>query len=229
MCFILVACCCLFVLLVVHYSLLPNTGRVSSHQISKDHSQISVKLWLFVCWLRNKSLFLNFGVDPGTFQRIHSVREPFNISIKLSRIINLWRHPAEPVLMQIKDPERCGDSEKFLITDLHFHFSSIDLYIHFLVRWPYGIFSVYLFNNKKNWQMKLSSLTDMEADVFELLSVSGAFEGVTLTIMNTQTWEQSDVIKRFPECQTVPLKVQSPSLWDEQGVFVDSWFFGSRH
>lgn len=43
--------------------------------------------------------------------------------------------------------------------------------------------------------MKLSSLTDMEADVFELLSVSGAFEGVTLTIMNTQTWEQSDVIK----------------------------------
>lgn len=79
-------------------------------------------------------MFLNVGVDPGTFQRIHSVREPFNISIKLSRIINLWRHPAEPVLMQIKDPERCGDSEKFLITDLHFHFSSIDLYIHFLVR-----------------------------------------------------------------------------------------------
>lgn len=77
--------------------------------------------------------------------------------------------------------------------------------------------------------MKLSSLADMEADVFELLSVSGAFEGVTLTIMNTQTWEQSDVIKRFPERQTVPLKVQSPSLWDEQGVFVDSWFFGSRH
>lgn len=49
-CFILVACCWLFVLLVVHYSLLPNTGRVSSHQISKDHSQISVNFCSSAGW-----------------------------------------------------------------------------------------------------------------------------------------------------------------------------------
>lgn len=66
-------------------------------------------------------------------------------------------------------------------TDLHFQFSSIDLYIHFLVKWPYGIFSVYLFNNKKNQQMKLSSLTDMEADVFECFwSVRGRDPDETL-------------------------------------------------